>query len=61
LTLLASRNATSEYFERVISAIGEGKYHRLITHRTNLADAVSDIPVWAVQKAGLIKAVIAID
>lgn len=63
MTLLASRNATSADFERVIAAIGDGHVpvDRLITHRTNLADAVSDIPVWAVQKAGLIKAVIEID
>jgi threonine dehydrogenase-like Zn-dependent dehydrogenase len=63
LTLLASRNATSGDFQRVIAAIGDGHVpvDRLITHRTSLADAVSDIPVWAVQKAGLIKAVIEID
>jgi 2-desacetyl-2-hydroxyethyl bacteriochlorophyllide A dehydrogenase len=63
MTLLASRNATGEDFERVIAAIRDGHVpvDRLITHRTSLADAVSDIPVWAVQKAGLIKAVIEID
>jgi len=62
MTLLGSRNATSEDFERVIAAIRDGHVpvDRLITHRTNLANAVSDIPVWAVQKAGLIKAVIEI-
>jgi 2-desacetyl-2-hydroxyethyl bacteriochlorophyllide A dehydrogenase len=62
LTLLASRNATSEDFQRVIAAIGDGHVpvDRLITHRTSLADAVFDIPVWAVQKAGLVKAVIEI-
>jgi 2-desacetyl-2-hydroxyethyl bacteriochlorophyllide A dehydrogenase len=63
MTLLGSRNATSEDFERVIAAIRDGHVpvDRLITHRTNLADAVSDIPLWAAQKAGLIKAVIEID
>jgi 2-desacetyl-2-hydroxyethyl bacteriochlorophyllide A dehydrogenase len=63
MTLLGSRNATSADFERVIAAIGDLRVpvDRLITHRTNLADAVSDIPLWAAQKAGLIKAVIEID
>lgn len=63
ITLLASRNATDADFEGVIGAIGEGHVlvDRLITHRTSLVDAVSDIPIWASQKAGLIKAVIEID
>jgi 2-desacetyl-2-hydroxyethyl bacteriochlorophyllide A dehydrogenase len=62
MTLLGSRNATSEDFARVISAIREGKVpvENLITHRTSLADAVSNIPIWAKQKSGLIKAVIEI-
>ena len=33
---------------------------RLITHRTSLADAVHNIPLWATQKTGLIKALIEI-
>ncbi|MEX0957522.1 MAG: zinc-binding alcohol dehydrogenase family protein [Rhizobiaceae bacterium] len=63
MTLLGSRNATSEDFERVIAAIeaGEVPVDRLITHRTSLRDAVRDIPVWATQKNGLIKALIEID
>ncbi|WP_119270355.1 zinc-binding alcohol dehydrogenase family protein [Taklimakanibacter deserti] len=63
MTLLGSRNATSEDFERVIAALRTGKVpvDKLITHRTSLADAVRDIPVWATQKAGLIKAVIEIE
>jgi 2-desacetyl-2-hydroxyethyl bacteriochlorophyllide A dehydrogenase len=62
MTLLGSRNATAEDFERVIAAIrnGDVPIGRLITHRTSLADAVRDIPVWATQKAGLIKALIEI-
>jgi 2-desacetyl-2-hydroxyethyl bacteriochlorophyllide A dehydrogenase len=60
MTLLGSRNATAEDFERVIGAIqgGQVPVDRLITHRTSLADAVADIPRWASQKSGLIKAVI---
>ena len=50
-------------FEHVIAAIrsGEVPVDRLITHRTGLADAVRNIPIWATQKTGLIKAVIEID
>ena len=34
---------------------------RLITHRTSLTGAVEDIPHWATEKRGLIKAMIDID
>jgi 2-desacetyl-2-hydroxyethyl bacteriochlorophyllide A dehydrogenase len=63
LTLLASRNATREDFDRVLAAMrgGEVAIERLITHRTRLADAVRDIPRWAGDKSGLIKAVIGLD
>jgi 2-desacetyl-2-hydroxyethyl bacteriochlorophyllide A dehydrogenase len=60
LTLFASRNATLQDFERVIAAIrsGEVPVGRLITHRTSLAEAVGNIPVWASRKLGLVKAMI---
>jgi 2-desacetyl-2-hydroxyethyl bacteriochlorophyllide A dehydrogenase len=63
LTLLASRNATSKDFDRVISSILAGyiPVERLITHRTSLPDAVGKLPLWATQKIGLIKAVIELD
>ena len=63
MTILGSRNATAVDFERVIAAIGAGQVpiDRLITHRTTLAGAVSDLPRWATQKSGLIKAVIELD
>jgi 2-desacetyl-2-hydroxyethyl bacteriochlorophyllide A dehydrogenase len=63
MTLLGSRNATSEDFEHVMAAIRAGHVpvDRLITHRASLRDAVADIPVWASHKTGLIKAVIEID
>lgn len=62
LTLMGSRNATSEDFARVIAAIGAGQApsNKWITHRTSLAGAVRDLPRWASQKSGLIKAVIEI-
>jgi 2-desacetyl-2-hydroxyethyl bacteriochlorophyllide A dehydrogenase len=60
LTLLGSRNATADDFTHVIAAIGAdpGLLDRLITHRTNLAGAVVDIPRWATQKEGLVKGII---
>ena len=62
MTLRGSRNATSEDFERVISAIRNADVdaERIITHRTSLACAASDLGRWATEKAGLIKAVIEI-
>ena len=61
MTLLGSRNATSLDFDRVISAIRADQVpvDKLITHRTTLTDAARDLPRWATQKSGLIKAVIA--
>lgn len=63
LTLYGSRNATNEDFARVITAIRDRNVpvDRLITHRTSLAAAAEKIPLWAKQKAGLIKALIEID
>ncbi|MCG6858489.1 MAG: zinc-binding alcohol dehydrogenase family protein [Salaquimonas sp.] len=62
MTLLGSRNATMEDFEHVMAAIRTGAVpvERLITHRTTLADAAADIPRWAADKTGLIKAMIEI-
>lgn len=60
LTLLGSRNATMEDFSRVISALGSGQVplNEIVTHRTSLDGAIRDLPVWARQKNGLIKALI---
>lgn len=62
MTLLGSRNATREDFERVISTLKsrDVSAERLITHRTSLAGAVQDLPRWAADKSGLIKAVVEI-
>ena len=62
MTLLGSRNALAADFEHVIAAIGRGDIpaDRLITHRTRLADAVRDLPAWATEKTGLIKALVEI-
>ena len=62
MSIFGSRNATSVDFERVIAAIRNGQVpiDKIITHRTSLAGAVNDLPRWATQKSGLIKAVIEI-
>ena len=63
MSLHGSRNATNEDFARVITAIRDREVpvDRLITHRTSLADAARNIPIWATQKTGLIKALIELD
>ncbi len=63
MTLLGSRNATNEDFATVISAIRSGRVRPddLITHRTSLAGAAQDLPRWASDKTGLIKAIVEID
>jgi 2-desacetyl-2-hydroxyethyl bacteriochlorophyllide A dehydrogenase len=60
MTLLGSRNATDADFNRVIAAIRAGQVpiDKLITHRTTLAGAVDDLPRWAHEKSGLVKALI---
>jgi len=60
MTLFASRNALKSDFERVAAAIDSGKVPigKIVTHRTTLASAVADLPRWAHDKAGLIKALI---
>ncbi len=62
MTLMGSRNATDADFRRVIEAIEAGMVplDRILTHRTTLARAADDLPRWATQKSGLIKAVITI-
>jgi 2-desacetyl-2-hydroxyethyl bacteriochlorophyllide A dehydrogenase len=63
MTLFGSRNATSLDFERVIASIraGEIPVDRLVTHRTTLDGAARDLPRWAKDKSGLIKALIEAD
>lgn len=63
MTLKASRNAVKADFDAVRAAIGQGRIpiQDLITHRTTLAGAVTDLPRWTSQKQGLIKALISLD
>ncbi len=60
MTLLGSRNATAQDFERVMAAMRAGRVpmNSLVTHRTTLEGAVRDLPLWVTQKVGLVKALI---
>ena len=62
MALYGSRNATNDDFGRVIAAIHDGlvPIGRLLTHRTTLEAAAKDIPRWASDRSGLIKALIEI-
>jgi len=63
LTLLASRNALSADFETVMAALlgGDVDLGRVVTHRTTLTDVVTDLPLWATSKDGLIKALVEVN
>lgn len=60
MTLMGSRNATRADFERVIAAIegGHVPLEKLLTHRTSLSGAITDLPRWAQEKRGLVKALV---
>ena len=60
MTVMGSRNATLGDFQRVIGAIEQGKVplDRLLTHRTSLAGVITDLPRWAREKRGLVKALV---
>lgn len=63
MSLIGSRNATSEDFRTVIAALKAGKIplERIITHRTDFDRVIEDLPRWAHDKTGLIKAMITLD
>ncbi|WP_426238437.1 zinc-binding alcohol dehydrogenase family protein [Pararhizobium sp. DWP1-1-3] len=60
MMLVGSRNATRQDFEHVAASIRAGHVpvSSLITHRTTLNAVVVDLPRWAHEKTGLIKAVV---
>ena len=62
MAVLGSRNALRADFERVITAIEGGRLplHRLLTHRTSLVGVTTDLPHWANDKRGLVKALVEI-
>lgn len=62
LTLLASRNALSQDFVRIISLIAERKIDTSpwITHRAHFDDLPAVFPKWITPEAGVIKVVVKI-
>ncbi|OCP23797.1 MULTISPECIES: zinc-binding alcohol dehydrogenase family protein [unclassified Ensifer] len=62
MTLIGSRNATREDFDHVVNSIREGlvPVERLVTHRTTMDAVVEDLPRWANEKSGLVKAIVRI-
>ena len=60
MTMIGSRNALKADFEHVAASIASGAIdtNKLITHRTDFTAVIGDLPRWAHQKTGLIKAVI---
>ena len=62
LTIRASRNATREDFDHVMASIRSGQVpaDRLATHATKLDNVPVDLPRWAHERAGLIKAIITV-
>lgn len=60
LTLLASRNALSKDFRRIIELIENGKIDTQpwITHQAAFDDMVAQFPQWLRPEAGVIKAVV---
>ncbi|APG82826.1 zinc-binding alcohol dehydrogenase family protein [Sinorhizobium americanum] len=62
MRLVASRNATRADFDHVIASIARGlvPVDKLVTHTTTLERCVDDLPRWAHDKAGLVKAIVTI-
>jgi alcohol dehydrogenase len=60
LTLLASRNALSADFTRIIALIEEGRIDTRpwLTHRADFAEVPAIFPTWLQPQAGVIKAVV---
>lgn len=60
LTLLSSRNATREDFERVIRSMAEGKVdtNAFITHRVHFDQMIEMYESWLDPNAGVIKAIV---
>ena len=60
MMLIGSRNAVKADFDHVAESIRDGRVPiaKLVTHTTTLDEADADMPRWAKQKSGLIKAVI---
>ncbi len=62
LTIRASRNATREDFDHVMASIRNGQVptDQLATHTTSLDEVPTNLPRWAHERSGLIKAIITV-
>jgi threonine dehydrogenase-like Zn-dependent dehydrogenase len=62
LTIRASRNAIRADFEHVMDSIRQGKVptDKLATHATTLDRVPQDMPVWAHDRTGVIKAIVTV-
>ncbi len=62
LTIRASRNAIKADFEHVMASIRQGLIptDRLATHTTSLDRVPADMPIWAHDRTGVIKAVVTV-
>jgi alcohol dehydrogenase len=62
LTLLASRNALSKDFTRIIGLIEEGRIDTRpwITHHAEFDGMIAEFPKWLRPESGVIKAVVEI-
>src|SRR5687767_6005975 len=60
LTILASRNALSADFSRIISLIEDGRINTgpWITHRVPFSQMITEFPGWLKPESGVIKAVV---
>ena len=60
LTILASRNALSPDFSRIISLIEEGRINTdpWITHRVPFSQMIAEFPTWLKPESGVIKAIV---
>lgn len=59
-TLLCSRNATFEDFEKVKDLLGTGRFptHTFITHRVSFEDMIGHFESWLQPETGVIKAMV---
>jgi len=62
LTIRGSRNATRQDFEHVMASMRAGKIptDRLATHSTSMDDVPRNMPGWAHDRTGLIKAIVTV-
>ncbi|MDB5540400.1 MAG: dehydrogenase [Devosia sp.] len=62
LTIRASRNAIRADFEHVMASIIDGKVptDQLATHATSLDDVPANMPLWAHDRTGVIKAIVTV-